>query len=199
MVSSPVPQPVPFYIRQSTPIAVSTDKKRLVVGLPKAVAGAGKVHVKDRTSGTSVVVAAAAAGSFSAVLAAGDMADLEARFESQDGLSEPVSLNVRAQGDHPELTPSNSFGLPVSSPDAQGQVTVTNDDGPAQPLLFFATPNSEALVSNDNNGATVSATTDTDGRFQVKLPGATGDVIHVLLAATENSALTSDFLTYTVP
>jgi hypothetical protein len=199
MVISPVPQPVPFYIRQSTPLTVSTDKKRLVVGLPKAVAGAGKVHVKDRTSGASVVVLAAAAGSFSTVLAVGETADLEVRYETQDGLSEPVSLSAQVRGPNPELTPSNILGPdPVSSPDAQGQVTVTNEN-PGQPPHFLATPNSEALVSNDNNGATVSTKTNANGILRVQLAGATGDVIHVLLASTENSALTSDFLTYTVP
>src|SRR5512137_468560 len=99
LVISPVPQPVPFYIRQSTPMDVDTSNKRLVIGLPKAVAGAGKVHVTDRTSGNSVVVPATATGSFSAVLAVGDGPSLEASYESQDGVSEPVSLAVRAQGD----------------------------------------------------------------------------------------------------
>lgn len=197
MVSSPVPQPVPFFIRKSTPEL--SRKQTLVAGLPKAVAGEGKVHVSDRTSGTTAIVPAPAAGSFVAVLAVGLEAELEARYENRDGLSEPVSLNVRALGDHPALTPANSFGIPVTSPDAQGQVTVSNDDGPGKPLLFLATPQSEVLVSNASSGATVSAVTDQDGRFQVKLPGAKGDMIQVLLAATTNSALTSDFLTFTVP
>jgi hypothetical protein len=197
MVSSPVPQPVPSYIRKSTPEL--SRKQTLVVGLPKSVAGEGKVHVSDRASGITAIVPAPAAGSFVAILAVGVGADLEVRYESRDGLSEPVSLNVRSIGDHPALTPSYAVGVPVSSPDAQGQVTVTNDAGPGNPLLFLATPQSEVLVSNASSGAATSAVTDQDGRFQVKLPGAQGDMIQVLLAARADSALTSDFLTYAVP
>ena len=66
-VSSPVPQPVPDFVRQSTPGL--TQSKKLVLGLPGAVAGKGKVHLTDKATGTKVVGDSAAAGSFALVIA----------------------------------------------------------------------------------------------------------------------------------
>jgi hypothetical protein len=197
LVSSPVPQPVPSYIRQSTPQGSRVET--LVVGLPSAVAGGGKVHLRDRATGASAVAVASDSGSFAGVVPIGGSPDLEARYENKDGLSEPVSLRTRGFGVHPALVPALDNSPPVSSPDAQGQVTVTNDAGPGNPLHFNATPNTDALVSNSSKGAVVATVTDKDGRLTAKLAGATGETIEVLLVDPANPVLTSDYLTFTVP
>ncbi len=86
----------------------------------------------------------------------------------------------------------------VSPPDAQGLVTVTNGADP-ESRLVMATPNSEILVSNASNSEVLVSTTDASGGFEVRLPGAVGDVIHLLLADPTASEQTSDFLSFMVP
>ena len=194
-VSSPVPQPVPGQIRVSSPAV--TRKTVLVVGLPSAVSGQGTVHVRDRTSGVTASAASTAAGSFSAVIVIGSKHELEAWFETADGTSDVVSLSLRA------LSYGLTLGQPkagvVSTPDAGGKVTVSNDGGAGKPLLMSATPNKVLVVSNANTGEVVSTTTDKDGRFSAKLAGAKGESIQLLLVDPADQASTSDFVTITVP
>jgi hypothetical protein len=193
-----VPQPVPHFLRQSIPGAHNSTT--LLVGLPGAVDGVGKVHVRDPGSSNSVTVSSAQVGSFSAVIALGKDSELEVSFENRDGLSDWVVVPKVEATDGIGLSTPNSDGLGiVSPPDAQGQVTVTNNAGPAQPKLILATPDVDLIVSNTNNGSVVVSVTDSNGDFTVKLPGAVGDVIQILLVEPANSKVTSDFLSYKVP
>jgi hypothetical protein len=145
-----------------------------------------------------VVAAASNSGSFAGVVPVVNP-DLEARYENKDGLSEPVVLSTRSYGVHPTLLPALNNGMPVSAPDGNGDVTVTNDDGVGKPLLFDATPNIDVVVSNSNNGAVASTVTDKDGRLKTKLAGASKDTINVLLVDPTQTTLTSDYLSFTVP
>ena len=173
---------------------------QLVLGLAGAVAGEGKVHVEDRTGGARVEAVSAASGSFSAVIAAGADAELVLRFETDEGISDPVSLRRKRVFDPPPtLAPANHQAQVVTPPDAQGQVSVSNDAGPGQPPHIAATADVTVIVSNDANGEVVSSTTDGNGLFTVTLGGAHGDPIRILLVDPDTVDLTSDFLTYQVP
>jgi hypothetical protein len=196
--SSPVPQPVPDFVRQST--HELQQEKLLVVGLPGAVAGEGKVRVQDRKGGAEVVVDATSVGTFTAVLPADQDADLALQFETDQGKSEWLLLR-KAQTNEPipHLGLPRSYQGPVSSPDAQGMVTVTNDAGPGQPLLLDATPEVDLIVSNGDTSEVVTSKTDETGRFSVKLPGSSGDWIHILLVSPKETDLTSDFVSHQVP
>jgi hypothetical protein len=185
-------------MRRSTPRPEQSFT--LIVGLPQAVAGAGKVHLRPMGNETEVVVVSATAGSFSAAVAAGRDETIEVRFESEAGLSDPVALvpAVMTRG-APELAPTDSNGQVVSAPDGQGMVTVTNDGGPGQPLVIGATPDSDLLVANTTSGEVVTTRTDSQGRFSVRIAGARGDVVRILLVNSTSVAATSDYLSYSVP
>lgn len=196
--SSPVPQPVPDLVRWSTPELTQTEL--LLVGLTGAVSGEGKVHVEDRTAGAKVVVGSSVTGTFSAVLAAAKDADLVLRFETVEGISDPVSLRKeRVLGPPPALAPADYQAQVVTAPDAQGQVSVSNDAGPGQPPHIAATPDVTVIVTNGTTGEVVSSTTSAAGLFSVTLGGAKGDLIHILLVDPDAADLTSDFLSYQVP
>ncbi len=195
--SSPVPQPVPFFMRKSTP--GSDQTKTLVVGLAGAVAGQGRVHLRDLDSAAEASAPSSSVGTFGAVLMAPFGARLEARFEREGALSEPVALSQHMRGPHPELVATLGPNDVVSAPDAQGQVTVSNDDGPGLPPRVQATPESDVVVSDATSGAVATTRTDAAGLFTVKLPAAKGDVIQVLLVSPTSADATSDFLSYTVP
>lgn len=194
-VSSPVPQPVPGQIRISSPTL--TSARVLVVGLTKAVAGAGTVHLRDTKTGTTASGKSSAAGTFSVVITAGPERQLEARFETPDGTSEPVNLMMRS------LSYGPSLGQPktgvVSVPDAQGKVTVSNDGGTGKPLLMTASPNMVVVLSNASTAEVRLTTTDKDGRFSSKMSGSKGEQIQILLVDPADQASTSDFVTVTVP
>jgi hypothetical protein len=193
----PVPVPLIQYIRKSTPS--STKQKTVVVGLPQAVKGQGKVHLTDTVSAVTITVSSTDSGSFFGLLPVGKAAALTVVFENEKGLSNPVALINVHEGITPELVLAYDTDEIVSSPDNQGLVTVSNDAGAEKPLLLQATPNSELIVANATNGEAVSSQTDTQGRFTVKLPGHSGDKIHLMLADASASDLTSDFLMYSVP
>jgi hypothetical protein len=193
--SSPVPQPLPGYLRRSTPSSLVST---LVVGLPGAVAGAGKVALRELGAASPVVVQSAAAGSFSAVLPVGRTTPLEIRYETADGASSWVALAPPQLSYGPVLMGSRGPGV-VSAPDAAGNVTVTNDAGAGQPALVSASPDSDLLVANATRGSVVSSRTDAKGLFRVQLQGATGDEIQLLLVDAQDSAATSDYLSFTVP
>ena len=196
--SSPVPQPVPGFVRTSTHDL--QQEELLVVGLPGAVAGEGRVHIEDRKGGARVVVNSITAGTFSAVIAARSDEDLSLRFENEDGLSDPLRLReADPLGPHPQLAPSNTYSDVVSPTDAGGLVVVSNDGGAANPPLIAATPEVDVIVTNGNTSDVVTDVTDAAGLFTVQLPGSTGDLIHILLVSPEETGLTSDFLSYKVP
>ncbi|MCC6746995.1 MAG: hypothetical protein IT371_05005 [Deltaproteobacteria bacterium] len=196
-LSIPVPQPVPLKVRQSTP---GKDRHETVVaGLPQAVAGKGRVRLRDARSGLEVVVPSTAQGTFVGTLAVGAEADLYGRFETDQGQSAEVSLTLRALGLPPQLTRTRGEAGLVSAPDAKGLVTVSNDAGPGQPLLVAATPDSEVIVSHAGLGTVVTTRTDKEGRFRAQLAAAAGDTIQLFLASVDDRGLTSDFLIATVP
>lgn len=195
-VSSPVPQPVPHLLRQSTPSGARVSK--LVLGLPGAVAGAGKVHGLVRDTGASAVAAAAAAGSFALTLAAAEQHTIELRFETDKGISEPVLLPPPRASFGPILREPEGPGV-VSAPDAGGQVTVTNDGGPGQPPLLQASPDHDLFVSNQRTGEVASTRTDAAGLFRVLIAARTGDSLSLLLVDPDDPGATSDFLSLTVP
>ena len=190
----PQPQPVPGLMRRSTPGL--TQKKTLLVGLEGAVGLSSKVSILVRGASATVTASASPKGAFSAVLSATAGAILEVSFETADGPSATVTLVPTDVTRGPMLSKGLVFGSAVSAPDAQGIVTVSNDD-PTDPP-FSASANTQALVSNSRTGELVSNTTDAKGALTVKLAGKTGDQIHILLAEP-GSFSTSDFLAYTVP
>jgi hypothetical protein len=194
-VSSPVPQPVPGLVRQSSPALTQTEK--LVLGLPKAVAGEGKVHLTDRTSGRKVVADSTAEGTFSMVIEVDPKQDnLELQFENEDGLSDPVSISLRTLGDGPSLgQPKDGLVLPTNGPTVQ----VSNDAGHGTPLLLDATPDMIVIVTVTKTGQVVTSTTDSTGRFSVTVEAASGDWIQILLVDPQDPGTTSDFVTVQVP
>ena len=195
-VSTPVPQPVPGQIRISSP-ALTKAAPVLVLGLAGAVAGAGKVHVKDLESGALVTGSSNGAGSFSVVISVNRDHRLEARFENADGISGAVSLALRGLSYGPGLgTPQPGV---VSKPDAQGQVKVSNDGGAGKPLLMSATANVNVLISNAATAQVVTTQTDKDGRFSQTLSGARGDSIQILLVDPQSQTSTSNFVSILVP
>jgi hypothetical protein len=195
--SSPVPQPVPDFVRCSTHDL--QQEELMVVGLPGAVAGEGKVHIKDRDSGATLVVSSTVPGTFSAVITAGKNADLVLQFENDDGKSEPLVLRDKQPVlPHPKLGPS-TYGQVVSAPDGQGMVTVTNDDGPGKPLLLPASPDVDVIVTNNGTSEVATSRTDNTGRFTVKIAGQTGHAILIMLVDPKDPLLTSDFVQYQVP
>lgn len=194
--SSPVPQPVPFMMRKSSHNQPQGDT--LVVGLPGAVAGAGKVHMRDRVGGRQASAVCNEAGSFSLVIRTGAKVDLEARYENDDGLSDWVSMSRPQSGSLGPALGTPKTGV-VSSVDSRGEVIVTNGDGSGKPALLAATPDSTVVVSNADNGAVVTSTTDKAGVFKVVLKGTTGDRIRVLLIDADDPGNTSDFVSLTVP
>lgn len=200
-VSTPLPQPVPqpqlFFIRQSTP--GYKRQSTLIVGLPQAVDGVGIVHLTTLDSGVNTTRSSTAAGSFAAVLEAGEGAEFELRFENDDGISEPVLLAAGVPSAGPSLDSVDTNGPPiVSAPDAQGQVTVTNGTDPGARQVM-ATPESEILITNETQGEITVSVTDDTGGFAAVIPGAIGDVIHLLLVDPVATSQTSDFLTFEVP
>ncbi len=92
----------------------------------------------------------------------------------------------------------NQAGV-FSSVDTRGEVIVTNDDGSGKPALLSATPDNTVVVSNDDNGAVASTTTDKAGVFKVTIKGATEDRIRVHLIDPDDPGTTSDFVSITVP
>jgi hypothetical protein len=193
--SAPVPQPVPFYIRTSTP--TGKTEKVVVVGLNGAVGGAGTVKVRVLAGGIEASGPSSSKGSFSVVIASVAQ-ELEAAFVTAEGESAWVSLQGRTLGAPPSLSAANALGEVVSAPDAKGQVTVTNDGGSATPLLQ-ATASSDVLVSNATSGDVAATTTDKKGLFTVTIAGARGDEIRIFLASPSDSTSTSDYLSYPVP
>lgn len=193
--SSPVPQPLPGYLRRSTPSSLVST---LVVGLPGAVAGAGKVALRELNGASPVLVQSAAVGSFSAVLPVGRSIPLELRFETAAGASDWVALAPPQLSFGPVLSGSRGPGV-VSAPDAAGIVTVSNDAGAGQPALVDASPESDLLVVNATRSEVATGRTDAKGLFRVQLAGATGDVIQLLLVDAADAASTSDYLSFTVP
>jgi hypothetical protein len=192
--SSPVPQPVPGLIRQSTPEIGNTET--LVAGLPGAVAGKGTVHLHDKKTGKKVVTSSTNTGSFAVTLPASETESLEARFENADGLSDPVPLDVRSLGIPPELVQTKYAGLLAVVGD---DVVVSNDQGPGNPPSLEATPNVDVVVANQNTGEVVESKTDDKGLFKVTLKGKSGDTILVMLSDPARPDLTSDFVSATVP
>jgi hypothetical protein len=193
--SSPVPQPVPGLVRQSSPAL--TQSQKLVLGLPKAVAGEGKVHLTDRISGRKVVGISTAEGTFSLVIEVDPKDDaLELQYENEDGLSDPVLISLRALGDGPALgQPKDGLVLPTNGPEVQ----VSNDAGHGNPLLLEATPNVMVIVTVTKTGQVVTSTTDSTGRFSVQIEATSGDWIQILLVDPQDPGSTSDFVTVQVP
>jgi len=195
--SSPVPQPVPDFIRESTPGLKQTDK--LVLGLPGAVAGSGQVHLTDQATGRRVSAPSAAAGSFNLVIIIDQTKtpQLVIQFENADGVSEPVSLATRQLTYGPTLGPSKG-GL-AQAPDAKGNVLVSNDGGAGNPLLVDASPNMTLILTVVSSGLVTSSTTDSQGRFSATVKAASGDTLGLLLVDPQDQGATSDFITASVP
>jgi len=196
-VSTPQPQPVPApdlgLLRQSTP--VKDVAEILLVGLPGAVAGAGRVEVRDTISGEGVAVASTTGGSFALRLPApGDPATLELRFTNDDGTSEAVRLGAPGVGSSPLLEPpSRDRQTLVSLPNATGQVVVSNV-GSGGAAFLRASPNATVIAANTTSGAVAISSTDAEGRFTLTLVATSGDAIEVMLVDATDPGLTSDFL-----
>ncbi|PID38961.1 MAG: hypothetical protein CSB49_02735 [Proteobacteria bacterium] len=197
-VPQPVPVPKPFAIKKSEPELTQT--KTLMVGLPGAVAGVGEIAFRDRRTNTQERGPATNAGTFSVLLSI-DTGDLEARYLNPQGeASAWVSLALRQDGIRPRLSPANWDRLPISPPNSQGNVTVTNVDPETTDLMITATPKSEVVVSNTVTGELAIGRTDSRGAFTLVLPAATGDVIGILLLQGESGLeAVSNYLTYPVP
>lgn len=198
-----VPQPVPVpkisLIRRSSP---ETDQvETLVVGLPGAVVGDGQVEIVDRLAGGEGKAPASNKGSFVVLVpTAPQGSQLEARFVTAKGASPYISLDARSGSFGPRLGPTNQLGGPVSPPDANGLVTVTNFDDANNIKFIDATPDVEVLVSNGNTGEVVLGTTDAQGIFRVELPAAVGDPVHIVLSdESAGSEATGNYLSFVVP
>lgn len=196
--SSPVPQPIPSpvqsMIRVSTP--VHNLDQTLVLGLPQAVAGPGKVHVKNTVSGAQVSVDASSSGSFSATIAADIDASLQVSFETDEGSSDWISLGTRGIQNGPSFEAPKYGGTLISAPDSQGLVTVSNQ---GTPPLINATPNMDLLVANADTAEVLSSVTDDQGIFNVQIAASTGDTIQILLVDPDQPVATSDFISGQVP
>jgi hypothetical protein len=194
--SSPVPQPLPGYLRRSTPS--DSRQETLVLGLQGAVAGQGKVHLRELNGPRLVVAPSSAQGSFAAAITVGLSTALELSFENADGISDWLALPPSSLSYGPVLAGSRGPGV-VSAPDAGGIVTVSNDGGAGQPPLLTASPESDLLVANATQGTIASGRTDSKGVFRVQLPAARGDLVQLLLVDSKDPGATSDYLSFSVP
>ncbi|MCA9672947.1 MAG: hypothetical protein KC503_45460 [Myxococcales bacterium] len=194
-VPQPVPVPKSSLLRFSSPRAAQS--RLLVIGLPGAVEGVGQVEATDIPSGARTVVPSSAQGSFGLLAATSNVSDLEIRFINDEGRSEPAPI-VQA----------GRFGGPVlGDPLSNGTVTrangntvlVSNDGGAGNPLLFSATPDSIAHLSNPANGALTSGTTDAIGRLSLSIEAQSGDILQLVLADPQNPTETSNYLSLPVP
>lgn len=199
-----VPQPVPVpkisLIRRSSP---ETDQiATLVVGLPGAVVGEGQVEIVDRLAGGAATAPAGTTGSFAALVPTSSQGtQLEARFVTAAGASPYISLDLRSGSTFgPRLGPANALGGPVSPPDANGLVTVTNYDDTNKIKFIDATPDVEVLISNGSSGDVVLGTTDAQGVFSVQLPAQVGDPVHIVLSdEAAGTEATGNYLSFVVP
>lgn len=197
-VPQPVPVPKPFAIRESAPEKKQT--KTLMVGLPGAVAGVGEIEFRDPKTSAMERGPSTAAGTFGVLLSI-DTGSLEARYVNpQGGASAWVSLALRQGSLGPRLDPANYDGGPVSPPDAQGNVTVTNVEPKTDSLFISATPDTDVIVTNTVSGVLAAGRTDSRGAFTVSLPAEVGDVIGILLLQDDGGLeAVSNYLTYVVP
>jgi hypothetical protein len=197
-VPQPVPVPKPFAIKESAPEKKQT--KTLMVGLPGAVAGIGDIEFRDPKTSATERGPSTAAGTFGVLLSI-DTAGLEARYVNpQGGTSAWVSLAIRQGSLGPRLDPANYDGPPVSTPDAQGNITVTNVEPKTGSLVIAATPLTDVIVTNTVTGVLTAGRTDSRGAFTLKLPAAVGDLIGILLLQDAGGLeAVSNYLTYDVP
>lgn len=189
----PVPAPKLSAIRQSTPGL--QQRTTMVVGLPGAVAGAGRVLARETLSGAEATATSTATGTFSLTTALGE--SIELRYETPEGdLSEAVVLAPTRSTYGPSLDESDGTDSVVSPPDAEGVVTVSN--GSPDPLII-ASPQVTVIVSNRDTGEVVTGETDSAGLFSLQLHGEAGHGILIVLSDPAQPEQTSDFLAYEVP
>ncbi|MCK5795591.1 MAG: hypothetical protein KAI47_00295 [Deltaproteobacteria bacterium] len=197
-VPQPVPVPKPFYLRQSPPEPDQT--KTLLVGLPGAVAGIGSVEVRDVIAGTHAEGPTTASGTFSVLIVAAQSSELRIRYVVARGASAFIAVPRDRVTFGPRLGAVKAASAPVSSPDAQGIVRVTNLDAATGDIVIVASPDVDVLVSNVTSGAIVTARTDARGVFAVDIAAAVGDTLGVMLLGDPVSGdVTSNYLTFVVP
>lgn len=176
----PQPIPIPGQVRAMSAPAETAEAIDLV-GLPGAVAGAGRVFVDGAT--TSVEARSTAAGSFSATIKAKGGEQLSIRYEDSDA----ARLDVPAQGIMAPRPPGPITGVtPVSVP-AAGVVTVRGLSNGAGVAL---------VAVNANTGVVAQATSGADSRFLIKIAGASG---HGLKIYEDANGMLSSAWSLTVP
>ena len=163
-VGVPQPIPIPHHLRaMSAP--PDTLKTIDVVGLPGAVAGAGRVFVTS-ASGAVTEARSAASGSFTLSLQARGGDALQVRYED----SEAAALLVPKAGIMTPLPPGPISGVSPVTPTSGGKVQVRG--------LSNGTGTSVVVV-NVTSGDAGQTTSAGDQRFSIELVGAPGDALRV--------------------
>jgi hypothetical protein len=166
-----VPQPVPIpgpdrdLLRATgAPPEVAIDVN--VLGLPGAVDRAGQVIVENPALGATREAASTAAGTFSVLIPAREKDVLRVRFV---GSAEVAELEVRsAINAHLLPPPGEVAGVPPLTVEAGGTVLVRGE------YLGGA-----VIGVNLANGATAEVPAPTPARFELRLPGASGDELRI--------------------
>ncbi len=177
-----VPQPIPIPLQVRAMSAPPDSPEKIdVVGLPGAVAGAGKVFIQGATS--KAEVSSTAAGSFTASLQAKGGEQLQIRYEDSD----PAGVKVPSQGVMAPRPPGPISGVtPVTAP-AAGKVTVKGLSNGAGVSL---------VAVNVDTGAVAQATSEADKKFQLQIPAASGQKLRVY---EDDGAMLSSAWGLTVP
>lgn len=163
-VGIPQPIPIPHHLRaMSAP--PDTLKSIDVVGLPGAVAGAGRVLVTDASGGVTEA-SSAASGSFTLTLQARGGDALEVRYED----SEAAALVVPKAGIMTPLPPGPITGVTPVTPTSGGRVQLRGLSNGAGTSI---------VAVNVTSGDAGQATSAGDQRFSIELVAATGDELRV--------------------
>lgn len=189
-----VPQPVPVPSPDTTLMALSSpdtyQSKSLIIGLPGSVKGEGQIEFQNELN-ESFIAPTANKGSFAILVNA--KTSLRVRFIAAEGTSPFVQYTPTLSTYGDTLEPADAIGTPISSPNAQGIVTVSNANG-----TLIAPGNAELIIGNQNNGEIVIVETNQSGIFSATLNAKVGDTIHLTLIKDEFDTL-SNHLSYGVP
>jgi hypothetical protein len=166
-----VPQPVPIpgpdrdLIRATgAPSGMAIDVN--VLGLPGAVDREGQVIVENPALKETKEARSTAAGTFSLLVPAREKDVLRVRFVGSDEVAE-LEVHSAATA-HLLPPPGEAAGVPPLTVEAGGTVLVRGE--------YVGGP---VIGVNLANGATVVGAAPVQGRFELRLPGASGDELRI--------------------
>jgi hypothetical protein len=160
---TPQPVPIPGQLRLSQAVPIEPEPVT-VVGLPGAVAGAGRVFLQ--VDGRVVEVRSAESGSFYAIVQARGGQTLSIRYEDSEAASKVVETRVGIQTPPP---PKPISGVPPIELSA-GQATIRGQ---------ASTGDIGIIGVNQQSGVVVTTTAQPDGKFTLSIAASSGETITV--------------------